>query len=96
MSSDINGLTTLQNRAKETELGVIWLYEEPILLEERYKKPYYKGILSIHNNLARIETNWWTAEPVKRDYYIADTISCARVWIYLTPEKNWYLHGKFW
>ena len=94
--ADINELTTLHNRGKETEPGVIWLYEEPILLEERYKKPYYKGILEIHNSLERIETNWWTANPVKRDYYIADTISCERVWIYLTPEKNWYLHGKFW
>ena len=94
--ADINGLTTLHNRGKETEPGVIWLYEEPILLEERYKKPYYKGILEIHNSLERIETNWWTANPVKRDYYIADTIACERLWIYLTPEKNWYLHGKFW
>ena len=94
--ADINKLTTLHNRGKNIEPGVIWLYEEPILLEERYKKPYYKGILEIHNNLERIETNWWTVKPVKRDYYIADTISCERVWIYLTPEKNWYLHGKFW
>ena len=61
--ADINELTTLHNRGKETEPGVIWLYEEPILLEERYKKPYYKGILEIHNNLERIETNWWTPNP---------------------------------
>ena len=94
--ADVKELTTLHNRAKETEPGVIWLYEQPIPLEERFKKPYYRGTLELHNSLERIETNWWTAKPVKRDYYIADTISCERVWIYLTPEKNWYLHGKFW
>ena len=92
----INKLTALQDRGKETEPGVIWLYEKPMLLEEKYKKPYYRGILELHNNLERIETNWWTDKPVKRDYYVADTITYERVWIYLTPEKNWYLHGKFW
>ena len=45
----------MHNRGKETEPGVIWLYEEPILLEERYKKPYYKGILEIHNSLERMK-----------------------------------------
>ena len=50
----------------------------------------------IYDNLERIETNWWTTKPVKRDYYTADTSTCERIWIYLTPEKNWYLHGKFW
>ena len=92
-----NNLTNnLQTDERETEPGVIWLYENPILLEKKYGKPYYRGSLVIHESLERIETNWWTDKPVKRDYYIADTVNHERIWIYLTPERDWYLHGKFW
>ena len=58
--------------------------------------PLYKGELKICLGPERIETNWWTKHPLRRDYYIAETKHNEKLWVYRTPEKKWYLHGKIW
>ncbi len=43
----------------------------------------------------RIQTGWWDDNPINRDYYIAQSSDGQQVWIYKTPEQNWFLHGFF-
>jgi len=45
----------------------------------------------------RIETRWWTEQPLHRDYYVARNQQGMRLWIYheRTGERAWYLHGVF-
>jgi protein ImuB len=49
----------------------------------------------------RIETGWWDAGLVERDYYIAQQPGGALVWVYRArrpappPAPNWFLQGRF-
>lgn len=43
----------------------------------------------------RIQTGWWDNKSVKRDYYIGQSEDGQQVWIFKTPNKQWYLHGYF-
>lgn len=55
----------------------------------------------------RIETAWWRGPTVRRDYYVVETTSGARYWIFrrlragradrsVRPgESEWFLHGTF-
>ena len=51
----------------------------------------------------RIETAWWRGPTVRRDYYIVETESGARFWLFRRlgnrprgpREGDWYLHGVF-
>jgi len=50
----------------------------------------------------RIETAWWRGPTVRRDYYIVETESGARFWLFRrlgrsprTARGEWYLHGVF-
>jgi protein ImuB len=49
----------------------------------------------------RIESGWWDAELVERDYYIAQLPGGALVWIYRLrvsrspTESHWFMQGRF-
>jgi protein ImuB len=44
----------------------------------------------------RIETGWWRGQDVHRDYYLVETHSGARFWIYRRRDDGrWFLHGCF-
>jgi protein ImuB len=45
----------------------------------------------------RIESGWWDGQDASRDYYIAETDSGCRLWIYLDrrQQDGWYVHGIF-
>jgi len=50
----------------------------------------------------RIETAWWRGPTVRRDYYIVETESGARFWLFRRLGRSprgargdWYLHGVF-
>jgi protein ImuB len=44
----------------------------------------------------RIETGWWRGQDIHRDYYLVETISGARFWIYRSrDDSRWFLHGCF-
>ncbi len=43
----------------------------------------------------RIQTGWWDDNPINRDYYIGQTQDGQQVWIFKTPNKEWFLHGYF-
>ena len=44
----------------------------------------------------RIETGWWREGDVRRDYYLVETITGLRFWLFRAiPEDSWFLHGTF-
>ncbi len=43
----------------------------------------------------RIQTGWWDNNSIHRDYYIAQSPTGQQVWIFKTPQKEWFLHGFF-
>ena len=51
--------------------------------------------VSIAYGPERIETGWWDAKPIIRDYFIARNQLGQWYWIFKTPKGDWYLHGVF-
>jgi protein ImuB len=44
----------------------------------------------------RIETGWWRAQDVERDYYRAEWEDGTHVWVYRDQKSGrWFLHGFF-
>jgi hypothetical protein len=44
----------------------------------------------------RIETGWWRGDDVRRDYYIVETDTGERFWVFRNLlNESWYLHGIF-
>jgi protein ImuB len=43
----------------------------------------------------RIETAWWRGPTVRRDYYVVETSTGGRYWIFRQWRGEWFLHGTF-
>ena len=44
----------------------------------------------------RIETGWWRAPHVQRDYYRVETATGQRFWLFRQNDtRRWFLHGAF-
>ena len=44
----------------------------------------------------RIETGWWRARAVARDYYRIETTAGRRFWVFRRlRDGRWFLHGIF-
>jgi protein ImuB len=72
-----------------------WLLTQPRPLPSRAGRPYLDGPVTIAQGPERIEGGWWDDYPVARDYYLAQTVTGARIWIFreLRRKEAWYLHG---
>lgn len=42
----------------------------------------------------RIESGWWEASPIRRDYYIAERHQ-QRCWLFRRDDGQWFLHGYY-
>jgi protein ImuB len=80
----------------------IWLLPEPRPLREREARPWLEGQpLHLLSGPERIESGWWDGDLACRDYFVAQAIGGAPVWVYrLRPappagEPGWFLHGWF-
>ncbi len=82
----------------------VWLMAEPEPLAEREAQPLLDGrVLQLLSGPERIESGWWDAGLVERDYFIAQAGDGALVWIYrrrLPPVSpgggaGWFLQGRF-
>ena len=73
------------------------LLQHPKELPVKGGKLYNENSITIISGPERIETNWWHASHVLRDYYVAIEQNGSRLWIYRErgKEKKWYLHGYF-
>lgn len=79
-----------------------WLLQPPQPLAERDGLPLWQGQpLVLHGQPERIETGWWDADVVLRDYYVAQAVDGSLLWVYRprlgVPEGGafWWLHGLF-
>jgi protein ImuB len=44
----------------------------------------------------RIETGWWRAADIRRDYYAVETSEGTRWWIFQCLDAGgWFVHGCF-
>jgi protein ImuB len=80
----------------------VWLLAEPEPLHERHDGLMLDGQpLQLLSGPERIESGWWDAALVERDYFIAQLPEGALVWIYRSrlpakpPEGGWFLQGRF-
>jgi len=80
----------------------VWLLQHPEPLHERPSGPVLDGqVLQLLSGPERIETGWWDADLVERDYYIAQQPGGALVWVYrarrpVAPQTpSWFLQGRF-
>ncbi len=71
-------------------LRPVWLLRQPTKLA-------HPAGLHIESGPERIETGWWEACEVQRDYYVARTPDNCRVWIFQErkPAGQWFVHGYF-
>ncbi len=80
----------------------VWLLPDALPLAEREALPLLQGRpLQLLSGPERIETGWWDADPVARDYFIAQAEDGSLVWVYrgrlpaLPGEVHWFLQGRF-
>lgn len=79
-----------------------WLLNPPRRLALRNQRLFYQSFLELVRGPHRIESLWWTGQPLRRDYYVAHNEQGMRLWIYrdlrdadLAESRRWYLHGLF-
>jgi hypothetical protein len=73
-----------------------WLLESPLALKVQNHRPQYQGqALELALGPERIEAEWWSEQPLQRDYFVAQTGQQQMVWVYRTPAHHWFLHGFF-
>jgi protein ImuB len=52
-------------------------------------------VVAVHGP-ERIETAWWRGPTVRRDYYVVETESGERFWVFRRlRDGGWFLHGVF-
>ena len=71
--------------------------ERPLWLLSQPKPLQLSAMPQITSGPERIESGWWDAADVQRDYYIVRTSNGSDLWVYrdLSGNGEWYLHG-FW
>ncbi len=77
-----------------------WLLRMPLPLSTIQHRPGHRGSpLRLLAGPERIEAGWWDDTdhngPVQRDYFIACSQDQELLWVFRTPDHNWYLHGVF-
>jgi len=65
----------------------LWLLDPP--------KPINAGHYELVSGPERLETGWWDADRLCRDYFIANSRHGARCWLYREQNERWFLHGYF-
>lgn len=80
----------------------VWLLQPPLPLTGREGNPWVDGRpLQLLSGPERIESGWWDADYVGRDYFIAQLPGGALVWVYRArvpvadAEFEWFLQGRF-
>lgn len=100
------GSSAVVSRARRVPVRPIWLASRPVRLETvsivpdgpplRFRLgPESHRIVNAHGP-ERIETAWWRGECVRRDYYVVETETGSRWWLFRRLRDGaWFLHGQF-
>ncbi|WP_405220214.1 Y-family DNA polymerase [Lentisalinibacter sediminis] len=75
----------------------LWILTQPQRLAMHEGHPCHDGPLQFVDGPERIESGWWDGADTARDYYVAETRTGARLWVYRDrrPPAGWYLQGIF-
>ena len=75
----------------------LWMLPEPALLAAERGYPMHQGRLTLLEGPERLETGWWDADGIARDYFTAVNPYGMRLWVFRnrSRELSWYLHGFF-
>ena len=76
----------------------LWMLPEPQLLRTHDGYPLHYGKLRLLAGPERLETGWWDADGIARDYYTAASPRGTNLWVFRNRqqhESGWYLHGIF-
>lgn len=84
----------------------LWMLPRPVLVEAVSVAPdgppsRFRHGSEIHeiakaHGPERIETAWWRGPTVRRDYYVVETKTGARYWLFRRLRGGeWFLHGMF-
>ena len=87
--------------AATTSQRPCWLLPEPLALHQEQGYLYYRSSLRLLSGPERIETDWWSGQEIRRDYYVARNQQGMQLWIFHARceehgrEQSWFLHGIF-
>jgi len=75
----------------------VWFLDPPRPLREVNQAPFYEGPLKLFAPPERIESGWWDGAQIRRDYFLAQTVDGALVWIFREHQAplGWFLQGYF-
>ena len=93
-------------RSRRVPIRPIWLAPRPLKLEAvsvvpdgppvRFQLGPDSHRVVDAQGPERIETAWWRGECVRRDYYVVETESGSRWWLFRRLRDGaWFLHGQF-
>ena len=85
-TSYVDPIVTPPATHRQAQLRPTWLYPTPEALIEQ--------VTLIHGP-ERIATGWWDGEAIIRDYFIAQSAQGRWLWVFRTPEQQWFIHGLF-
>ncbi|MFI3273580.1 Y-family DNA polymerase [Vibrio sp.] len=83
---ELNQQTTATNSINQQRLRPSILLPEPEALTES---------VTLSQGPERIVSGWWDGEKIIRDYFIAHGENGRWLWVFRTPDKQWFLHGLF-
>ncbi|NBT12605.1 MAG: DNA polymerase Y family protein [Planctomycetia bacterium] len=107
-----SGSATTQGRqAVPAERRPIWMLARPVPLDVmavvpavadagrppvRFRWSGEAHEVTVAHGPERIETAWWRGPIVRRDYYVVETQTGERFWIFRRlKDGGWFLHGVF-
>ncbi|UPR57151.1 DNA polymerase Y family protein [Vibrio sp. ED004] len=83
---ELNQQATATNSINQQRLRPSILLPEPEALTEN---------ITLSQGPERIVSGWWDGEKIIRDYFIAHSENGRWLWVFRTPDKQWFLHGLF-
>lgn len=83
---ELDQQATTTNNINQQRLRPSILLPEPEALTEN---------VTLSQGPERIVSGWWDGEKIIRDYFIAHSENGRWLWVFRTPDKQWFLHGLF-
>ncbi|WP_026960601.1 Y-family DNA polymerase [Aliagarivorans taiwanensis] len=54
-----------------------------------------KHPITLQQGPERLVAGWWDQQPIERDYFIALSGDGQYLWVFRTPQQQWFVHGYF-
>lgn len=78
--------------------GTFWQPQDLLDIRPSYlqaKPSQLKEQVKILSGPERITSGWWEFNSVCRDYYVAESQQGKKLWVFRTPNQQWFVHGYF-